>query len=194
MSKMRVFLIAGHDTATDPGAPGVDGYLEAELALKQRNRIAAILRARGATVFTEPDEAGLNATINWLNTNATHDDLVVDLHFNAAGPTATGTEVYRHWDCSEYWENQCRILSVEIAASLGIVNRGQKSEKLTRHTLLGILHTNGGREVLIETCFITNREDVQKYLQHMAACDEAIAAWILRQVAADNARDETLPR
>ena len=194
MSKMRVFLLAGHDQAGDCGALGVGGLHEADLTVEQRDRIATILRAAGAVVFTDLDSHGLNDTIRWVNANANANDLVVDLHFNAASATATGVEVFRHMNASAYWQQQCAELSADLAAALRLFDRGQKSENYTRHWRLGILHTNGGREVLVETCFITNERDVQKYRQHMQESDQAIANWILRQVAADNAADETRPQ
>ena len=79
-------------------------------------------------------------------------DLVMELHLNAATPSATGTEVY-------YYSQKGKEYAEDICKQLGKVykNRGAKKDKK-----LYILNSTKPTALLLELFFCTNREDYLK--------------------------------
>lgn len=84
--------------------------------------------------------------------NASNYDLVMELHLNAATPSANGTEVY-------YYSNTGKEYAERICKQLGTVylNRGAKKDKK-----LYILNSTKPTALLLELFFCTNREDYLK--------------------------------
>lgn len=79
-------------------------------------------------------------------------DLVMEIHLNAAQPSATGTEVL-------YYSNTGKAYAERICKALSEVyrNRGAKKDKK-----LYILNSTKPTAVLLELFFCTNREDYLK--------------------------------
>jgi N-acetylmuramoyl-L-alanine amidase len=80
-----IYLSAGHH----PRAPGAawKGFVEYPEA---RQWALDILISIGGGVFVPPDE--LSRKIRWINDRVARDDVLVEVHFNAAVPTAEGCE------------------------------------------------------------------------------------------------------
>jgi N-acetylmuramoyl-L-alanine amidase len=169
----KIKLIAGHG-GKDPGAVA-NGKTEAEIVLGARNLIAQKLelhnyrtdRLAGTRiqVDTDDDNAALASVIQAIRQNARPEDLLLDIHLNAATPQAAGTECFVKVNASGRERNLAARICEATARILGIPNRGVKLETATRHQRLGILHTGVGTSVLWEIFFLTNPIELAKYEQ-----------------------------
>lgn len=82
---MALFLSAGHY----PAAPGAawKGFVEHDEALLWAWKLISLIPK---AQFVPPTE--LSAKVRWINARAKVDDLALEIHFNAATPTARGSE------------------------------------------------------------------------------------------------------
>jgi len=88
-----VVLDAGHG-GHDSGARGVYGY-EKDFALKMAFAVKASLEKRGfKVVMTRSTDAFISRTGRVAIANKTPNSIFISLHFNSAGPTATGIETF----------------------------------------------------------------------------------------------------
>jgi N-acetylmuramoyl-L-alanine amidase len=183
----KVFISAGHSNrpGRDRGASG-NGFIEGELTVEYRNLLTAALRRRGITPITDADDSILSQTLNFFRNMTTNTCIVVDIHWNAAGPTATGTETLIPSDNTEFERTLAKALSDDVSQILGIPLRGNhrglrgvKTEAESHHGRLGWMRLTG-ENVLLEICFISNRGDMDKYQANKQRLAEAHAETILR--------------
>lgn len=154
-----IYLSAGHHNA-DPGAVA-NGFKEADLTKELRDLIVVELTAANQKFILDKD---------W-ETNSQYQSrikpgtgsVLLDLHFNAATPSATGTEVFVSNNANANSQAFAKELADVTAHVMGITNRGVKREIQTRHKRLGILHKGAGVAALAEVCFITNAKEMEKY-------------------------------
>lgn len=157
----KLFIIAGH-SLNDSGAVA-NGYKESQLTMELRGLIAKHIDSFTFDVHLDNDSKSLSEVIRWVNNNSDANDLLIDLHFNAAeNPNATGAEVFIHDKTTKTNAALAANLNMVAAKTLDIANRGVKTEKQSQHTRLGILHTKP-RVILIEVCFMSNNADMIKY-------------------------------
>lgn len=166
---MGVFLTAGHGGG-DNGASG-NGYTEASLTKELRDKVVAILNAKGINSQRDNDNETLQQVINRLNPNES--DVCLDIHWNASdNPQACGVETFipdRHT-----YEERCAAseISRSIATILGTKTRGGKigagvkTEAESARKRLGILRNELGINLLVEVCFITNKAEMDSYNIH----------------------------
>ncbi len=181
---MRINIHAGHN-ADGRTACGAIGFIrESTEARRVKDAVAWMLRQQGHTVYdcTVDDAAGVSANLREIvaKCNARDVDLDISVHFNsgvgdlAGNGKTTGTEVYVYSPSSEarpHAEKVCQAI-----AGLGFRNRGVKYSKG-----LYVLKNTKAPAMLIECCFVDDRDDVQLYdCQKMA---EAIAYGITGQHA-----------
>ena len=174
-----LFLIAGH-SLHDPGAVRAP-FTEAELTRELRRKLADRLRSAGATVCTDPDAKSLAELIPWVRERATPADGLLSLHFNAATPAATGSEVFVRQHYSGPEMTWAQNLAETTAQCLGRPNRGVKLEGQTRHGRLGILHSGPGTSALLEVAFLTNEADMAAYQRHEQSLAERLSERLLNQ-------------
>jgi len=186
----KVFISAGHSNrpGRDRGASG-NGFVEGELTVEYRNLLTAALRRRGITPITDADDTILSQTLNFFRNMTTNTCIVVDIHWNAAGPTATGTETLIPSDNTEFERNLAKSLSDDVSQILGIPLRGNhrglrgvKTEAESHHGRLGWMRLTG-ENILLEICFISNKGDMDKYQANKQRLAEAHAETILRFAA-----------
>lgn len=180
MTHPQAFILAGHG-GKDPGAMA-NGVREADLTREQQALISEQLKAADIPVFNEPKTANLNKTIAYVKKHLRPGDLVVDLHFNAATPLATGTEVYYRQQYTPRELTIAQLLSKRVAETLGIIDRGAKPESWSQHAQLGILHTGAAHSLLIETCFISHTGDLESYQAHKHAVAATIAKTLIEHL------------
>ena len=137
---------------------GANGYLsETKENRVVKDKVIALLRAQGHTVYDCTDEDGKTQSKNLSNIvakcNAHNVDLDVSIHFNAFNGTAHGVEVYyySHKDVS------ARV-SANIANTLNLTNRGAK-----QRTNLYVLSNTKAPAILVECLFCDNKGDTDKY-------------------------------
>jgi N-acetylmuramoyl-L-alanine amidase len=89
-----VCIDPGHG-GTDPGAIGLDGLVEKNLALDISNRLAALLRADGVTVvMTRTTDASVSITERAEIANSSHANVFLPIYFNSwTTPTPDGSVV-----------------------------------------------------------------------------------------------------
>lgn len=162
-SPLKTYPSAGHNNA-DPGAVAL-GYKEADLTKDARSIIAA--NSKAEDLIMDKD----------FETNSQYQkrikpgdgSVVLDIHFNAGSPRATGTECFVNAKDFANQNSMSYKMAKEIcevtSKILGIGNRGVKSESSSQHKRLGILNLGAGCAVLWEICFITSAIDMPKYLQ-----------------------------
>ena len=167
---MKILLISGHG-AGDSGAVGC-------------NREEATL-TRQATSILEGKFGGYDVSVKRYPTsrNAYEDnkkgslaahladyDLVIEVHFNSYNKTAHGVEVL-------YKPSAERLLAAKVAdaiASFGFTDRGAKvrTDLMNMNTAARL----GVPYILIETCFIDNRADMNLYESNIYEIWGAVAS------------------
>lgn len=180
---MRINVHAGHnpDGKTACGAVGI--LKESTEARRVKNKVNAILKAQGHTVYDCTVDNGtsqgdvLHKIVTKCNAHAA--DLDVSIHFNSGAADrngngrTTGTEVLIYSSGSKakpYAQNIVNAIS-----ALGFKNRGVKYADS-----LYVLRKTKAPALLVECCFVDDRDDAELYdADTMAA---AIAAGITGQV------------
>jgi len=161
----KLFLSAGHSNVSgrDCGAVG-NGYVEGVLAAELRQLIAAKLQnIHGITAIVDSDDSVLKQTLETFRAFVSHDSIAIEIHFNAsANPLATGAESLVPSDPSELENNIAHALSYITAETLGIKDRGVKTELQSHHKKLGWMRQQG-ECVIWEVCFISNAHDIKNY-------------------------------
>ena len=155
------------------GASGLLDEVNEDRAVK--NKVIALLRANGHTVYDCTDDNGkdqnsnLKAIVSKCNSHSV--DLDVSIHLNAGG--GTGTEVYIYSDSSKAKDEATRIAE-KISNTLGIRNRGVKVSKN-----LYVLRKTKSPALLVECCFVDNAIDKMKW--NSDKCAKAIVEGILNK-------------
>jgi N-acetylmuramoyl-L-alanine amidase len=185
----KIFISAGHSNrrGRDRGAAGC-GYVEGELTAELRSLIVQRLVNLGADVVVDQDDSIFSQTINFFRNLVTPDCIVLDIHFNAASPSASGTETLVPSNASGF---ECQLaydLSRAVSDALGTPVRGSfrglpgvKSEVESHHGRLGWMRLNGNT-VLMEVCFITNCDEMLLYQKSKGRLASDIA-WVLFKAA-----------
>lgn len=179
----RILISAGHSNikGRDRGAVG-NGYIEGDLAVEFRRLLIKEMRKYDLDVYTDLDDSVLTETIQNFKLNVSSDTISIDIHWNAATPTATGTEVFIPDSNSATERQLAKDIADLISRTLDIPLRGNykgfkgvKTESDSHHRRLGFMRLNGDT-VLIEMCFISNKKDMEKYQtnKHQLAKDMAI--------------------
>lgn len=179
---MRINVHAGHNP-DGKAACGAIGFIRESMeARRVKDEVIDLLRQLGHTVYDCTCENGTSQS-NVLTKivsacNAHMVDLDVSIHFNAGAVdkfgngTTTGTEVLVYDTGGRAGQAASRVCAT--IASLGFKNRGVKVNKS-----LYVLRKTTAPALLIECCFVDDRDDVQLYdCQQMA---EAIVFGITGQ-------------
>lgn len=157
---------AGHNPDGKKGCGAVGLIKESTEARKVKNLVIKYLKAQGHTVYDCTVNDGTSAS-NVLTKivskcNAHKVDLDVSIHFNSGvgdkkgNDKTTGTEVLIYSQTSKAKDEATRICK-EIA-KLGFKNRGVK----IRDELFVLRKTNSPA-LLIECCFVDDKDDVELY-------------------------------
>ena len=171
MSKtLKILLIAGHG-AGDPGACSNYGVEATET-----RRVVNMLKAQfgaynGVSVDVYPIERNAYADIGAgeLQVNFANYDYVLEVHFNsAANASATGVEI---WVTPVETGITVEQAIVNKVSSLGYANRGVKREDFR---VIRTVKNRGVSAALIETCFISNQGDMDRYNNNFAKVCNAI--------------------
>lgn len=186
----KLFISAGHSdrSGRDRGAAG-NGLIEGIEAVKIRTRVIQVLREKyGIQAVADGNDSILAESINFFRKLTSKDAILLDIHFNAGPPTATGIETFVPDDANEKELSLAQALSTTLSAVMGIPlrgnfrnRRGVRSEAESQHKRLGWMRLTGNN-VLLELCFISNASDVAKYLANFDKICETIAdqlAWAL---------------
>lgn len=163
---MRINVHAGHNPDGKVACGAVGIIQESTEARKVKNEVIRLLTALGHTVYDCTVDNGTSSTnvlTNIVKKCNAHDvDLDVSIHFNAGvsdtagnGKT-TGVEAYVYSGNSKaktYAEKVCAAI-----ADLGFRNRGVKI-----NAILYVLRKTNAPAMLIECCFVDDKDDVALY-------------------------------
>ena len=177
---MKINVSAGHNPDGKVACGAVGLIKESTEARKVSNEVIRLLKAKGHTVYNCTCNNGTNQS-NVLTKivskcNQHKVDLDISIHFNAGASDkkgngkTTGTEVLIYSEKSKakpYAERTAREI-----AKLGFKNRGVK----VRDNLY-FLHRTNSPAMLIECCFVDDKDDVKLYNYKKMA--EAIVKGIL---------------
>lgn len=138
----------------DSGAEGC-GKREQDLTRLVGGLVTAKLKAKGHTVIscTVNSANSVNSALNTivLMANIQKVDLFFSIHFNASNTLGHGTEIYTY-------DGKQMVQATNILKNigrLGYVNRGIKDG-----SHLAVVHNTKAPSMLIECCFIDNKNDM----------------------------------
>lgn len=166
----KIFISAGHSNkpGRDRGAvsgSNIEGVLTAEL----RSLIVRELMEMGVYPKVDSDNSVLSETINFFKNLVTSGSIVLDIHFNSGPAKATGTETLIPGTNTDFERRLAGDLSKCVSDVLGIPLRGThkgirgvKTELESHHGRLGWMRLNG-ENVLMEICFLSNPNEMNKY-------------------------------
>ena len=190
---MKINIHAGHNPDGKPASGAVGIIPESTEARRVKNEVISQLRRMGHTVYDCTCENGtdqadvLTKIVTACNSHGV--DLDVSIHFNAGtGDTrgngkTTGVETYIYSadsNAKPYAEKICSAI-----AELGFKNRGVKT-----NAGLYFLRKTKAPAMLIECCFVDDKDDVELY-DYKSMADAIIfgitgqAAQTLQNVTAD---------
>lgn len=184
---MKIGIDMGHTLSGEGTGSSGCGYKEQNLTRELGKIVIEMLKKEGHTVYDcTVDKSSNNAQqlIDRVNkANKQPLDLFVSIHFNACvkdekgdGKT-TGTEVLLYSTSSKAKPYAERI--VKKIANVGLKNRGVKT-----HNAYVLKHTKAPA-LLIETCFIDDRDDMNVYLKNPRKVAKAIVEGILDKTITD---------
>ncbi len=163
---MKINVHAGHNPAGKVACGAVGLINESTENRRVKDEVISQLRQLGHMVYdcTVDDGTGqqdvLKKIVSKCNAHAV--DLDLSIHFNSGAADqegngkTTGVEVYSY-DTSGIARDTARRIC-ECISGLGFRNRGVKTNK----TLYVLKHTKAPA-VLVECCFVDDRDDVQLY-------------------------------
>lgn len=184
---MRILVSAGH-TLMGIGT-GAVGFINES----QENRVLAKLIVEYLKKLGhEVDYHEVNNGSDYINqqakkANSKNYDLVVQIHFNASdNASANGTEViYRSSKGKVYAQKVQDKLKTEFA------DRKIKHDINDLKRDLGWLRLTKPVAILVETCFVSNKNDANKYTSNRNKIAKLIAEGITGQAIVDNTNTQT---
>jgi YD repeat-containing protein len=174
-----IALCVGHSRRGDSGAASVDGTTEWDYNCDLAERITSKTR-QDVRVYNTYTGNGYTSAIRWLAKKLKADgaQFAIELHFNAAGPLASGHE-WLYWHSSEKGRLLARALrdSIEDAfpqfTSRGIKMRQKGSRGAS---FLSLTHCPA---VIAEPFFGTNQDDWKLATEHKEGLATAITGGIV---------------
>ncbi len=165
-NKMRINIHAGHNPEGKIACGAVGLIKESTEARKVKDKVIAMLKSQGHIVYdcTVDNGKSQNDVLKKIvkKCNAHTVDLDVSIHFNSGandkvgnGKT-TGTEVFIYSSTSKAKKYAQNIVNAIVA--LGFKNRGVKYS-----TSLYVLKKTQSPALLIECCFVDDKDDVNLY-------------------------------
>ncbi len=163
---MKINVHAGHNPDGKVACGAVGLIKESTEARKVKNEVIKLLKEQGHTVYDCTVDDGLNQSnvltkiVKKCNEHSV--DLDVSIHFNAGANDSkgngksAGTEVYLYnlnGKAKPYADKVCKAI-----VDLGFANRGVKERPS-----LYVLANTKAPAMLIECCFVDDKEDVGLY-------------------------------
>ena len=165
---MRIVISSGHGLYVRGASGLID---EVDEARRVVDRVAGILNNAGVTTIAFHDNTSTSVQENLDTIVGFHNrqtrDLDVSVHFNSNGSDAHGTEVL--WTSSDG-----HTIAIDVSDAISMAghfhNRGAKERND-----LAFLNGTNETAILIETCFVGNKGDVDNYHVHFDNICNAVA-------------------
>lgn len=180
-NNLTIYVSAGHSN-TDSGAVNKRLNLrEADLTRGLRNCVVEQLQQRGIPVRADGEGFENKDRNTAIKEAAVCDGLKIDLHFNASINTrACGVECFS--DRADAFVAQ--KIAQAVATTLATPVRGEKgwrNNTESQHGEAGLAWLNRlQRSLLLEVCFISNDEEIQRYLANIERVAKVIADVLFR--------------
>lgn len=184
---MKIGIDMGHTLSGEGTGSEGCGYKEQNLTRELGKIIIEMLKKEGHTIYDcTVDKSNNNAQqlIDRVNkANKQSLDLFVSIHFNACvndekgNGYTTGTEVFIYSKSSKSKPYADRI--VKNISDIGFKNRGVKTSGLY------VLKHTKAPALLIETCFIDDKDDMDVYLKNVRRVAKGIVEGILNKTITD---------
>lgn len=163
---MSIYNIhAGHGISGGQGCGAIGILDESKEARNVKNKLIDILRKRGEIVYdcTFESSASQNTILNKIieKCNQHIVDYDISIHLNSGRNDSIGdgkTGGVEVWGYDSAVEDIGLKICNEISVSLGIANRGFKISKT-----LAVLRNTKSKAILIECCFVDDRDDANKW-------------------------------
>jgi N-acetylmuramoyl-L-alanine amidase len=187
-----IFISSGHSDKAGRNRGASSGkYVEGVLAVELRKLVVKELALLGLQAVVDVDNSILSESIAFFKNKTSANSIVLDIHFNAATPAAKGTETLVPANPTKFEVNLASKLSKAVATVLETSLRGSyygalgvKTEAESARKSLGWMRLTG-ENVLLETCFITNPDEMRKYEERLPQLAKAIAR-VLYDAAIEN--------
>ncbi|PHB03632.1 glycoside hydrolase family 25 [Bacillus wiedmannii] len=156
-----------------------NGYKEEVETRRVKNRVLELLRQVGQNCVDTTDEDGrtqqqnLANIIRNCNSHPKAGRLDIAIHFNQGASEVGGTEVW-YYDQSEL----ARKMSAEVAAAMGIRDRGPKEGKE-----LAVLNGTNAPAILIEVAFLGHKGNMDAYERNFDKVAQAIVKVVTGKLA-----------
>jgi N-acetylmuramoyl-L-alanine amidase len=180
----QIFLSAGH-YLNDSGTVAF-GTTEAKEMMLLRDLVAKELEAKQAAFISVPDTIDLKPTIEWINSKAKNGDVAVELHCNSANGIARGTEAF-FIDGNQQRKKDAELLLEallqevpELNLSGKLLSRGAKPDTESPHGRLGFCRQVAVPSILIELCFLDNKQDLELLQQHRDRFAKGLAKGLMQ--------------
>ena len=179
-SKTLIVIDPGHG-GKDPGAIGIGGIQEKHIVMAISREVARILEQQGIQVkLTRGNDYFISLQGRTSMANRIDADLFVSIHANSAGrskPHVSGLETY-------YFQSGRNLASV---IHRNVLRRVNVNDRKVRKARFYVLRKSAMPAVLVETGFLTGREDAAKlrnpsYQKQMA---QGIASGIIEYIKAN---------
>ena len=173
--QLTVVIDPGHG-GRDPGAVGIGGLREKDINTTVSRRVQASLNARGINaVLTRSDDRELDLQPRVNIAERANADIFVSIHSNAISlsrPDVNGLETY-------YYSSGFRLAQT---IQNNILRRTDLRDRGVRRARFYVLVNTSMPAVLVETGFVTGREDAARFRnpQEVNAIADGITAGILQ--------------
>lgn len=187
---MKILIMAGHSQNGYPGS-GASKYInESNETRRLGPKVVQYLKAVGVDAdYIQHDKPRtsnyLKEQVTKANNMGTY-DCVVQLHFNAGSSdpngNTTGTETY-------YASSKGKVFSDRVNAKLSTLFKDRGSKKDTRG-LYWLKYTKCP-SILIEVCFVDDKDDSRIYLNNIDKVAKLIAEGLSNKSVAAQATDDS---
>ena len=187
MKTEKIYILAGHSDS-DPGAPAAKyGMYEAQLTRNLRNMVFLALKRhpkrQDVTALIDSDVDSLREVLKKIP--STENDIIIDIHFNAATPAAKGVECFVQENRGMQELIKARSIASALCESIAEImptkNRGVKDPAQSNRGKLGLMSLKGA-VVLLEVCFISNGDELDAYIKNEDAIAEAIVETLIAHI------------
>lgn len=173
-----IYVLAGHHNR-DSGAVNKEGVKESVITKLFRDKVVSHLRSWGIPFIIDNDNETLAQVTKRIKPGT--GSVLCEFHLNASDRVdAKGTEVFVKDGPKPSEKALAADIAHAISTHCNIYNRGVKTESQSPRKKLAILHTEAGISVLVELCFITNKEDMRLFRLGMDSLAERIAELLIK--------------
>lgn len=159
INELKLAIYAGHGGG-DPGASSTYGK-ESDKALELMLEATKYARSLGIKVINNRTaNVARNISADAKKANNEKVDAVIEIHFDSATATAQGTTGFY---CEGSATSKSLAQKVNDRVDDYFRDREIKPDTSTRHGRLGILRETSAPAMLLETCFISNKDDMTTY-------------------------------